>query len=369
MTIRMTSMRSRAGRATVVAGLAASLLLVATDPSGAATKAPASGLSPSTLGALQQDVVVLTGKDFANAAGTSQVLSVVSHGVSFATGTCAADAAAGQSAGQIDATNVAVASPTRLVIGVPGGGGGLADAVANGVEAKKDYNLCVYSSIPTSGAYKLRATAKLTVYPKPTLDPVAFLSSTSGPASGGQAITVIGDTSAGTPAAASGYFTGKTTATLAGVPLVGIKVAKDGNSFTAVTPPMPAGPADLVVTTEGGSVTAAAAYTVTNAIIVSPSLVNPTGGSVVSVKGKGFRAIKDAPGFGVVFYAGTYDSFGNPGTPCDNVLVVSDTDLVCDSPVLNPGAYNVMVTDDMTGAGPTYSSVISGAATVTASGF
>jgi hypothetical protein len=362
-------MASKTTRIVVLAGLLASYLLVSGGPSEAA----AGGLSPATGGALTAQVVVLTGKDFANAAGTQQVLEPgdPGYGVSFAAGTCAADAAAGHTAGQIDAANVAVPSATRLVVSIPGGAGGLPDTVnaTTGLESKKDYNLCVYSANVTGGVNKLMTSAKFTVFPKPTLAATNFLSLTSGPSTGGQAISVIGDTTSGASATASGYFSSKTTATLGGVAMTNIKIAKDGNSFSAVTPALPAGPADLVVTTEGGSVTADDAYTVTSAITVSPDLVAPAGGTVLDIKGKGFNAIKSATGFGVLLFAGPYDASTNPGAPCTEVQTVSDVELVCTAPALAPGAYNVMVTDDTTGAAPTYASVISSGATVTAGGF
>ena len=154
--------------------------------------------------------------------------------------------------------------------------------------------------------------------------------------------------------------------TLGGVALTGIKVAKDGNSFTAVTPPLPIGLADLSVTTEGGSVTKNDAYTASAAIAVSPALISPAGGTIITIKGKGFAAIEDAAGFGIAFYAGAYNS----SSTCTNLQIVSDTELVCTAPALDPGAYNVMVTDDL-GSGPAaaYASVVSSGATVTAGAF
>jgi IPT/TIG domain len=366
MSIPRTSTPLKVARIAAVTGLACSLLLASSESSQAVGT---TGLAPATGGALTDSVVVLTGKDFANVAGTSQVLAPggSTYGVSFASGTCATDAAAGHTANQIDAASIAVASSTRLVVEVPGGSGGLSDTVASGtgLETKKEYNLCVYSANLTNGLNKLMTNAKFTVYPKPTLAATNFLSLSGGASTGGQAISVVGDTSGGGSTTMSGYFTAKTTATLGGMPLLGIKVAKDGNSFSAVTPAIPVGQLDLVVATEGGSVTATGAYASSPALVVSPNLVAPAGGTVISIKGKGFSAIRSAPGFGVVFFAGGYD----PSSTCSSVQVVSDTELVCSTPALAPGAYNVVVTDDTTGGAATFTTVASSGATVTAASF
>jgi hypothetical protein len=359
---------AKVGRIAVTAALVTACLATLSESSQAATGA---GLTPSSGGALTAQVLSLTGGGFSDAAGTSKVLAPggTTFGVSFTSAaSCASDAAAGHAAGQIDATQISIASSNRLIISVPGTGG-LADTVgSNNVETKKDYQLCVYAATATNGVNKLMTSAKYSVYPRPTLAASNYLSLTSGPSTGGQAITVIGDTSGSSSTSTSGYYSAKTTAALGGVTLANLKVAKDGNSFTAVTPALPSGPATLVVTTEGGSVTQTAAYTAVNSIVVSPSLVSPPGGTVVTVKGKGFFGVKDAAGFGIAFYAGDY-STSNPGTPCTSVQVISDTELVCASPLLNAGAYNVIVTDDLTGSTPTYASVVSSGATVTAGGF
>jgi hypothetical protein len=368
MSILRTPAVSKAVRVLAAVGLISSATLALSTSSEAAA---GGGLTPASGGALTSQVVSLAGTGFANVAGTSQVLPPggSTYGVSFAPGTCAADAATAHTAGQIDAVSAAVASSTRLVVRVPGGPGSLADTVTAGIESKKDYNLCVYSANVVGGLNKLLTSAKYTVYPRPTLAATGFLSATSGPSFGGQTISVVGDTTSGASATVSGYFTAKTTATLGGVPLLSIKVAKDGNSFSAVTPPIPAGPVDLVVTTEGGSVTQPAAYTSSSAVIVSPSLVSVDGGTVLTIKGKGFNAIQGAAGFGVLFYSGSYDAGSNPGTPCTDIQTLSDVELVCTSPALTTGAYNVMVTDDLTGAAATFASVPSSGATVTAGGF
>jgi IPT/TIG domain len=369
MSLRRILAPSRAVRLGALAALLAASAVALGAPSEAATGA----LTPSTGGALAAPSLILAGTGFADSGGTSKVLpaGADTYGVSFAAGTCAPDAAAGHAARQIDVVSAAVLSPTRMAVDVPGavnGTGGLVDTVSAGVESKKDYALCVYSATLTGSVYKLLVSARYTVYPVPTLAAhPADLSMTIGPASGGQTITVLGDTTAGSSATARGYFSARTAATLGGRSLLTLHVARDGNSFTAVTPPVPAGVVDLVVTTEGGSVTDDGAYTSATSITVSPAVVAPAGGTALTITGLGFQAIQDAPGFGVLLRGGQDDPISNPGTACTDVQVQSDTRLTCVSPALALRAYTVVVTDSSSDPqAATYANILTSGATVTA---
>jgi len=373
---------SKLVRTAVVLGLAASVLVTSSTSSRAASgggdKTPTSGVVPASGPAEVAQMISLYGKGFATDTGNPLILDQTGHGVSFtAQKACAADVAAATTATQVDSDAVTIASATRLVISVPASAMPPAAAAAKGTpvvnyDAKKDYQVCVYAAATGS---KLLASGKFTVFPAPTLAASNAIGPVSGPSVGGQTITVVGDTVTAPPSgnAASGYFSSKTSATLGGQPVTGIKVAKDGNSFTGVTPALPASstPVDLVVTTEGGSVTATGAYTVVPAITVSPNLVAPAGGSVISIRGKGFLALKSLPGFGVLFVTGAFGP-SNTGTPCPgtSVTVVSDKEIICTAtPVLPASSYNVVVTDDTTGGLTGYTTIVSTGATVTAGSF
>lgn len=372
MTDLTASAARRLARTLVVVALAATTLVSGATSSGAAAPAKGpSGVVPATGPGRTAQMISLYGKGFATDTGTSLVATAPT-GASFAvTKACAADSTAAATAGQIASDGVTVASATRVVISIPTGV--LDDGLdsKSGLETKKDYLVCVYAAADD----KLMASSKFTVYPAPTLAATGFMSPASGPSVGGQTINVVADTSAtSTPASAtkSGYYTSKMVVTLGGQPVTGLKVAKDGNSFIGVTPALPAGPADLAITTEGGTVTATAAYTVVLGVTVSPSIVNPAVATIISIKGKGFNAIKSAPNLGVALVAGVYDQSANPGTPCPILSVVSDKEILCTSPtgVLAPSAYNVVVTDDTTNsATATFTSIVSSGSTVTVGTF
>src|SRR3954452_18057059 len=208
MSILKTAGASRALRLGLAVGVAGATLVGAVV-SGQTAQAATTGLSPATGPTAGGNVVALSGAGFANAAGTSLVLASGSHGVSFQATTCATSV----SASATDVTTFSVVSDIRLVLTVPAG---VTDTVTSNVESKKDWNLCVYAAATGN---KLLASAKYTVYPKPTLDSATPITPKSGPSFGGQSITVLGDTSgAGSSSpTASGYFSSKTIATLGGV--------------------------------------------------------------------------------------------------------------------------------------------------------
>jgi hypothetical protein len=176
----------------------------------------------------------------------------------------------------------------------------------------------------------------------------------SGPASGGQVVTING----------TGFPTSITantplTANFAGIPLTNITPISS-TQFTAVTPAQPASTNKpvLTVTTNGGSVSASlnatpntAVYTYVNGITVSPNTV-ASGVSVdADVQGTGFTTLdfssgndgttpKAAKGH-VYLVQGTYNPTAqggggaNPGaktvgesTECINVAVISDSELI-----------------------------------------
>ncbi|MCW2506383.1 MAG: Hepatocyte growth factor receptor [Actinomycetia bacterium] len=229
----------------------------------------------------------------------------------------------------VPAANVKKLLTTKISVTVPS-----TLALATG-QSSANYNMCVYSGTTTgssgspliaNAAYKIAAQAVLTSVSPPT-----------GPALGNTPITVVGQNFPATGM----------TATLGGVALApsSIVVASNGNSFTAITPPHAAsGPLTLSVTTPGGTTNKVGAFSYTNGIVVIPNTGPNTGTTDVDVSGVGFSAISftttglttpdDANGH-VYLVNGTYSPTGNTTktngevTECNNVLVVSDVELIC----------------------------------------
>jgi IPT/TIG domain len=254
---------------------------------------------------------------------------------------------------------------------------------SSGTWTSKAYRLCVYDN---GGTPALLADAAYTVYPQPT---VSSVTPSQGSLVGGNTVTVVGVN-----------FTAKSTASLNGVPLTGVKVAKDLKSLTGVIPATSAIPVmtafttlggskyDITVTTEGGpsTYTTAAAnddYTYVNSVTVSPKLATLGTATPITVTGKGFLTILTptngvpATNAGVVLGINQYDSTSagtistskaSSGGLCGSVTVVSDTELVCTVASTVPtGAYVVTVTDNTTaaaaiGATHQYQSVVSSSA-------
>lgn len=299
-------------------------------------------VSPSTVAETGGAVITLTGSGFKTAAGVD-----IADTVRFSTTACTADATAGTGSGT--ATFV---SATRIVVATP--------ALALTDSKATKYNVCV---IDNAGTDVLLGTGTITAYPVATLDAASPIVPASGPSYGGQAVTVTGTN-----------FTAKTTATLGGSPLTNIKVAKDGLSFTAVTPAVSSAAAvDLVVSTEGGAVTAngVGEYTFTRAVTVTPTTGLRTAANVITVKGVGFNALNFAGNAGVRVVQGAYVDTTNEGTACGLVQVVSDTELVCTiaaNSIAANGAFTITVVNDTTAA-PTYQTAVTSTATYTAAAF
>lgn len=124
----------------------------------------------------------------------------------------------------VPATGVVVVSDTTITMTTPAGAAGAAGAAD------------VVVVLPGADATKLDGYT----YVAP---PVATgITPDSGPTGGGQTVTITG----------SGFVSGGTTVTFDGVPATGVTVVSS-TQLTAVTPPGTRGPADVVVTTAGGS--------------------------------------------------------------------------------------------------------------------
>ena len=342
MSIRI-STASKAVRVWAVVGLASASLVgvAATGQAATATEAKAT-LSPSTGPALTATVLSITGTGFADSGGTP-VATQVSYET---TKTCPASPGA-----NLD-TDPTVVSATRMTSTVP-------DTLDLSAPGKATvYHVCVYSATPT-----VLGGADFTLYPAPTVTKVA---PAGGMTAGGYTVTVVGTN-----------FTAKTTATVGGLALTNLKVAKDGASFTATVPKWTGtiGTAqDVIVSNEGGDSTAISTdqFTFSNGVTISPQNGPSTGGTVISVKGAGFKTLAwpgaTSPTNGkawVVFTSGQYsaltDGSGTMLSPadfaCAKVVVIGDTELLCTTPTSTPvsatfvkgRAYTLTVISDYEG--------------------
>ena len=214
--------------------------------------------------------------------------------------------------------------------------------------------LCVFAG-STAGTSALVASAAYAVGLKPTIT-AGGVSPATGPALGGTLVTVTGTNFVANTVAAPN----NTTATIGGLPLTNINVATGGTSFTATTPAHSAGgPLLLSVTTPGGTVSTLGAttnkanlFTYTNGIVISPNTApnSKITGTDVDIQGVGFAAMAFAGTAGstpssadahVYLTNGMYNGQGTTGSgltgiktnapvaECTNVLVVSDTELLC----------------------------------------
>jgi hypothetical protein len=295
---------------------------------------------------------------------------------------------------RISTTKVAFTVPTAsypsMVNGSPStvNTGGL---VLLGGQTTARWNVCVYDSASTTTS-TLIASATYTLAVRPTITAIL---PTSGPASGGQTITVNG----------TGFGAG-TTATLDGKPLTGVTLAANGNSFTAVTPVhAPGGNNWLVVTTSGGPVSSSdpdndtttsdspIPYTFDNSITITPDTAPVGSVTYVDIEGAGFDGLAfDQSGTAaptdpiphIFLVQGEYDPATNRGVlECGSVIVLDDTELICAldlggnslSPTtsaeqvgnaVDAGTYTMtIVTDGSTNAGAPNPTLLTSGATFT----
>lgn len=272
--------------------------------------------------------------------------------------------------------------------------------------------LCTYNQAYASAGSAIPASATVigkANYITAGAPTVTAIAPATGPASGGQTITITG-----TAGSFPTTITAQTplSATFAGVPLTNITPLSSA-SFSAVTPARPASTATpvLQVTTAGGT-SNYSGYTYVNGVSVSPNTV-PSGQSVdVDVTGAGFSTLNfqyttggnvagggagtdvDATGAHVYLVQGVYHNAKSgavKATPesaeCVNVVVISDGELICTvdatkkvaagvytSANLPVGTYTATVVDTgVIAAGAsdttTYQTVLSSGATFTVADF
>ena len=200
------------------------------------------------------------------------------------------------------ATSMVVVSDTSITAVTPAGSAG-AQSVA----------------VTTAGGIAT-APAAFT-YTNVSLPSIASVSPTSGPSSGGTAITITGTN-----------FTGATSVKVGGVAATSVVVAS-ATSITAVTPAGTLGQQDVSVTTPLGSATAVKAFTyeipAPTIASLSPTSGTTLGGTTVTISGAHLTGA-------------TSVTFG--GVAATNVVVVSDTSITAVTPARTAGAKSVVVT-------------------------
>lgn len=315
---------------TVASALALAGSVAVADSSQAAVSAVR--LNKSAISENGGTVVTVTGKDFETAGGTAKVGTVW---IAPGSASSACDTA---DIGTSDATAMSIVSSTKLVFTSP-------SVVATTAGTVSPYVVCLSNAAND----EVVGYAKVKTYPTPS---VSAVSTTSGPTYGGTSVTITGDD-----------FTSKTTATIGGNALTKTKVVidKTGSSDT-ITGLVPAGSGAteaIVVSNEGGDVTAVATFAYSDAISVSPAY-GPVAGGVVEVSGTGFASLdfdtvanfadtKSAivliDTVGGAYTTATTDAAVVAAAPsaCGSVQVVSDSLLTCVMPAVTAGTYTVQL--------------------------
>jgi hypothetical protein len=325
-----------AATALAVAGFVGLVQSPAQAAAATYTASPNSGPGIPIAGTLTgaNTTVTLTGTGFRTAAGVNQVDSIVNKGVRIAT-VCPALRDTAEQAVNLEVpvadapvVSITTASATKLVVKVKD------ISLTPTTLAKKDWKICVYTKA-TSKA--LLGSATFTVQPAPTVD-TAGVGPAAGPTVGGQTIAIDGT-----------GFTAASKVTIGGVAATGVKYI-DSTSITAVTPAGTGTTLPVAVTTEGGKSNINITYDYINSVAVTPSTGPAAGGTTISVTGTGFEAAAYdfATNAAVIFTQVQYAALiTNLGT-CANVVVVSNAEIVCDTPALTVGPYSVSVVRDDT---------------------
>jgi hypothetical protein len=235
----------------------------------------------------------------------------------------------------VPASGFVILNPQKAAVVVPAG---VILPVVAGLTSIK-YMVCVYSGTTASTSPLVaNSSTPYTVAAKSTITSV---SPTSGSAQGGTTVKVVGTNF---PALTTTAGVSSITASIGGSPLNITSVASDGLSFTAMTPPHTAGTGfTLSVVTMGGTTNKTAAFNFTNGITITPNTVpnNRYGQTPIDVYGVGVSGLTFSSGTiadtnaHVYLTAGMYDPSGasvkanGEVGECNNVLVVSDQELIC----------------------------------------
>ena len=220
------------------------------------------------------------------------------------------------------ATGVTVVSSTSITATTAAHPSGVVDVVVTNSDTQS-------GTLPQSFTYTAISN------PTPT---VTAISPTSGPSSGGTAVSITG----------TGFLAGSTV-NFGGTVATGVTVVSS-TSITAMTPAHAAGVVNVVVTNaeeQSGTLTNGFTYNPAPAVTaIAPNNGTPAGGTSVTVTGTSFLP-------------GATLSLG--GTPATGLTVASGTSITATTPAHAAGAVNVVVTnpDGQTGTlanGYTYSS-------------
>jgi hypothetical protein len=258
-------------------------------------------------------------------------------------------------AGIVNATPK-ILSSMKIAVTVP------STVALQGSATSANWLVCVFPGNNTTTSL-LAANAAYTIAARPTIASSGAISPASGPALGGGSVTVTG----------TNFITGLT-AKIGSQALTNVSVVS-GTTFTATVPAQAAATGlTLSVTTTGGTATKTSAYSYTNGIVISPNTTpTSTVSTDIDVQGVGFSGMDFSTTDGstpnnnnahVYLVAGDYDPTDNSGAKtvtedgeCVNVLVVSDTELICtlntthaynqssDSAIAD-GVYTLTVVDD-----------------------
>ncbi|HXH39274.1 MAG TPA: IPT/TIG domain-containing protein [Thermoanaerobaculia bacterium] len=170
--------------------------------------------------------------------------------------------------GSAPATAITFITATELLVNAPSGSAGAVDV-----------------KITTPAATDV-LVASYTYLPPPA---IASVSPLKGKTAGGAVITITG----------SNFAADATAVTIGGIAAANVSVVSS-TSLTCAVPPAPAGPADIVVSTPGGSVTRTAAFTYfAPPVITSFAPAQGSAGTTVTISGQNFDA--DAGGDQVSF--------------------------------------------------------------------
>lgn len=225
-------------------------------------------------------------------------------------------------------------SPLRLIVQAPSTLASAASGTA--------YYICVWSAAAgtTSGASLLSSTTAtgFTAYTAPTVTNVAPV---SGPSIGGTSVTITG----------TGF---STTAASNKVTIAGAAATVTSASATTLVVTAPAGTSStgaIIVNSPSGTVTATATYAYQDGLTVTPNTTTTTAAVNLDVLGSGFKSVtfaaavstagqnftKDANAHIVLavkafnpalMAAGAYAA-GAAAAECTDVVVLSDTELIC----------------------------------------
>lgn len=326
---------ARIGAVLAVAG--AALVAVAPSSFAVASAVTASANSGPSGGG---NTITLTATTAAFTAGSAVEFQFSTSSAAPTATTCSANygtpTAVTTTAGIVTVTPK-VLSSTKIAVTVPSG-----VAIPSGGPAAMNFAVCVYPGTTGTSALSAYSKAKYAIAAAPTIAGSSWISPVGSPALGGGTVTVTG----------GNFISGATSATLGGTALTGLTVLS-ASTFTATVPPHAAGAVSLSVTTTGGTVTKANAFTYSDGLIISPSTASTSTSTDLDILGVGFTdktfttttGTKQNDGNAHVYLVrGAYDptlvdddtdattpSVKTNGqvTECTNVLVISDTELIC----------------------------------------